>query len=142
MAIQQEFQREYQKLSAIPPSEHAVRSTGGLLGALAQKQSAQQLQGLESGTRRRGAEYQMETQRADIRSAKRDVGAALPLTAIGVGLKGVGAYEKLKAQKEQELHNRQVEDFWNAYGSVQTKHFDELMGILFPQQQPLMNTRL
>jgi hypothetical protein len=139
MALYEEFNKGLRDISNTPPEQRAVRSTGALLGNLAKVQSQRQLNDINAGTRRIGTENALSNQRADIRSAKTDVGVALPLTVANVGLQGLSAYERFKAQIEQEKHNRMISDFYTAMGNAMAEDRGKVIEMLSVGiNQPLM----
>jgi hypothetical protein len=130
MSIEQEFNKSYQRLGAIPPEQRAVRSTGGLLGNLAKVNANRQLTALETGTRRMGIENQLSNAREDVRLAKRDAMPALALGVANVGLRGLGVYEQNEFNKQQELENQKQLEQEEMITSIIRDNYDELLKII------------
>lgn len=110
MSILKTYIRGLREIASAPPGRMAVPSASGFAGKLGAMQGAETARDINTATRRAAAEYDLNTQKQDMRSARSDAMAATAIGVANVALSGLTARDRLiLAKREQEDARRSTE---------------------------------
>lgn len=126
MALELDFQRGLQRLSAISPERMAVPDSAALMQSMARARARQSLEQANTGLAVRGMESENALAREDMRMARRDAGLALPVMGVNTGLTMLANRERNQAQIEEQKRAEEEITMWRAIGEVMTRFFPEI----------------
>lgn len=103
MSILKQYISGLRQIATMSPEQMAVPAASPLARNTGQAMGRETTSEIQSGTRRRASEYDLEAEKKDIALAKSDTGAAVGIGVADVALKGLTARDRmLMAAKEEE----------------------------------------